>query len=278
VKRTNSPTASYPNSIFMIWCTLGGRRILLSGLIFLCISVSQAMAGANPVEKNSLSVKWDPLTGAPLTIRGKKSPLLIIGNISRLSRDQITRVGPMLVKKYAPLLKIRPEDLRFKAAERISGSWYLSYWQTFKGTIIYESSLGFSIDPDGRVDSLGALLYPGVRVPGKNRIDREEALKTAQDQVPDFKKFEYRLLAESTIIYPERKADKIIYHRVYAFNFFPRKALHPASAVGGWAVLVDTQTGRPVRVETLFRPMGCCVPENWTPPKTEDDYKGILGE
>ncbi len=252
--------------------------VIASCLIVLWGNGVQASDGEIVFRGKRLSIKWDPLTGAPLTIRGKKSPLLIIGNISQLSRDQITRVGPMLVEKYAPLLKIRPDDLRFKAAERISGSWYLSYWQTLKGTIIYESSLGFSIDPDGRVDSLGALLYPGVRAPGKNRIDREEALKTARSQVPDFKQFEYRLLAESTIIYPERKPGKIIYHRVYAFNFFPRKALHPASAVGGWAVLVDTQTGKPVLVQTLFRPMGCCVPENWTPPKIEDDYKGILGK
>ena len=85
-------------------------------------------------------------------------------------------------------------------------------------------------------------------------------------------------MAESRLIYPDRKAERIDYYQVYAFNFFPEKALHPASAVGGWAVLVDTQTGRPVLVQTLFKPMGCCVPENWTPPKIEDDYKGNFGE
>ncbi len=217
------------------------------------------------------------MTGAPLTIRGGKKPLLKIDNVSRLSRERITGIGPLLAKKYASLLKIGPDQLRLKGAERISGTWYVSYWQTFKGLIIYESSLGFSIDPQGRVVSLGAILYPKVQVPEKTVIDRERALKTARDRIADFKKYEYRLLAESTVIYPERTAGGVTYYRAYAFNFFPKKALHPASVVGGWAVFVDTQTGKPVLEQTLFKPMGCCVPENWTPPKAEDVYKGILG-
>lgn len=236
-----------------------------------------AAGETDPYKGNSLSIKWDSVTGAPLTIRGGKKPLLKIDNVSRLSRERITGIGPLLVKKYASLLKIGPDQLRLKAAERISGTWYVSYWQTFKGLIIYESSLGFSIDPQGRVVSLGAILYPKVQVPDKTCIDRERALKTAQTRIADFKKYEYRLLAESTIIYPERTAGGVTYYRAYAFNFFPKKALHPASVVGGWAVFVDTQTGKPVLEQTLFKPMGCCVPENWTPPKAEDVYKGILG-
>ncbi len=254
-----------------LWLGLIGCLIVLWG------NGVQGSEGGTSFQGNRLSIKWDTITGAPLTIRGEKSPLFKIGHVSKLSRAQITRIGPILVKKYAPILKIRPDQLRLKAAERISGSWYVSYWQTFQGTIIYESSLGFSIDPEGRVVSLGAILYPRVQVPEKDLIDRTRALKIAQDQVQDFKKFEYLLLAENTVIYPQRKAGGVTYYRVYAFNFFPKKALHPASVVGGWAIMVDTQTGRPVLVQTLFKPMGCCVPENWTPQKIEDDYKGILG-
>ncbi len=253
------------------------RLILIVCLIVLWENGVRSWAEEIPFQGNRLSIKWDSITGAPLTIRGEKSPLFKIGHVSKLSRAQITRIGPILVKKYAPILKIRPDQLRLKAAECISGHWYVSYWQTFQRTIIYESSLGFSIDPKGRVVSLGAILYPNVRGSGPAKIKRDDALKIARDQIEDFKKFDYRLLAESRLIYPERKAERIDYYQVYAFNFFPKKALHPASAVGGWAVLVDTQRGRPVLVQTLFKPMGCCVPENWTPPKIEDDYKGILG-
>jgi hypothetical protein len=95
-------------------------------------------------------------------------------------------------------------------------------------------------------------------------------MKIGQSQVKDFKKLKCKLLAESTLIYPARKTDSVDYYRVYAFNFFPEKALHPASTVGGWAVFVDSQTGKVVLFETLLKPMGCCVPEDWVPPKPEE--------
>ena len=142
------------------------RLILIVCLIVLWENGARSWAEEIPFQGNRLSIKWDSMTGAPLTIRGEKSPLFKIGQVSKLSRARITRIGPILVKKYAPILKIRPDQLRLKAAERTSGNWYVSYWQTFQGTIIYESSLGFSIDPKGRVVSLGAILYPerpGIR-------------------------------------------------------------------------------------------------------------------
>ena len=37
------------------------------------------------------------------------------------------------------------------------------------------------------------------------------------------------LLTESVLIYPVKKTNSIDYYRVYVFNFFPEKALHPAT-------------------------------------------------
>jgi hypothetical protein len=92
-------------------------------------------------------------------------------------------------------------------------------------------------------------------------------MKIAEKQIKDYKKLKCRLLAESVLIHPVKKTNSIDYYRVYAFNFFPEIALHPASTVGGWAVFVDTQTGKVVLFETLLKPLGCCVPEDWVPPK-----------
>ena len=218
-------------------------------------------------QSQKLSIKWDPLTRNPLIIRGIESNLLEIKNFPKLSRKEITQTGPLLVNKYKSLLQIEPDQLRLKGAERISDTWYVSYWQTFHGMILYESSLGFSIDPRGYIKSLGAYLYPHVQVPGTSKVNREQALKIAQGQIKDFRQLNCRLLAESVLIYPARTLDSIDYYRVYAFNFFPEKALHPASTVGGWGVFVDTQTGKVVLFETLLKPLGCCVPEDWVPPK-----------
>lgn len=213
-----------------------------------------------------LSILWEPLTQVPVIIRGINSNLLEVKNISKLSRKEITHIGPLLVNKYKSLLQIEPDQLRLKGAEKISDTWYVSYWQTFHDVIIYESSLGFSIDSKGNIKSLGALLFPHVQAPLTSKVSHEEALKTGRKQIKDFKKLKCILLAENVLIYPVKKKNSIDYYRVYAFNFFPKEALHPASVVGGWAVFIDTQTGKKVLYEELLKPLGCCIPEDWVPP------------
>jgi len=217
-----------------------------------------------------LSILRDPFTKAPLIIRGIESNLLEIKNFSKLSREEITYTGPIVVNKYKSLLLIEPDQLKLKGAEKISDTWYVSYWQTFQGVILYESSLGFSIDSHGRIKSLGALIYPKVQAPVTSKISHEKALEIGKNQIKDFKKLKCRLVAESVLVYSVKKTNSIDYYRVYAFNFFPEEALHPATTEGGWAVFVDSQTGNIVLFETLFKPMGCCVPEDWVPPKPEE--------
>lgn len=217
-----------------------------------------------------LSIRRDPLTQAPLIIRGIESDLLEIKDFSKLSRKEITHTGPLLVDKYKSLLQISPEQLKLKGAEKVLDTWYVSYWQTFQGAILYESSLGFSIDSHGRIKSLGALIYPKVQTPVTSKISHEKALEIGKNQIKGFKKLKCRLVAESILIYPVRKINSVDYYRVYAFNFFPEKALHPATTEGGWAVFVDSQTGKVVLFEILMKPLGCCVPEDWVPPKPEE--------
>jgi hypothetical protein len=245
---------------------------ILSTLLFLPLLSDPVLGSGRPdyetvnYKGQKLSVLRDSFTQAPVIIRGIESNLLEIKNFSKLSRDKITHTGPLMVNKYKSLLQIEPDQLRLKGAEKISDTWYVSYWQTFQGVIIYESSLGYAIDSRGRIKSMGALLYPHVQAPVTSKVSHEEALKIGQRQIKDFKKLKCILLAESVLIYPVKKKNSIDYYRVYAFNFFPEEALHPASVVGGWAVFIDTQTGKKVLYEELLKPLGCCIPEDWVPP------------
>jgi len=252
--------------------------LILSTLLTTFVLLSSPGLGSNEKADDEvlrfngqrLSIKWDPLTKVPLIIRGVESNLLELQNFPKLSRKEITHTGPQLVSKYQPLLQIQPDQLKLKGAEKILDTWYVSYWQTFQGVILYESSLGFSIDFQGRIKSLGALLYPNVQAPVTPKISHEKALKIGQGQIKDFKKLKCRLVAESILIYPVRKTNSVDYYRVYAFNFFPEEVLHPATTEGGWAVFVDSQTEKVVLFEILMKPLGCCVPEDWVPPKPEE--------
>jgi hypothetical protein len=251
--------------------------ILLIIIFFILILVSSPIFGSGGADYETvnykgqkLSILRDSLTQAPVIIRGIESNLLEIKKFSKLSRKEITNTGIPLVSKYKSLLQIEPDQLKLKSAEKISDTWYVSYWQTFQGVILYESSLGFSIDSHGRIKSLGALIYPKVQAPVTSKISHEKALEIGKNQIKDFKKLKCRLVAESVLVYPVKKTNSVDYYRVYAFNFFPEEALHPATTEGGWAVFVDSQTGKVVLFEILMKPLGCCVPEDWVPPKPEE--------
>lgn len=245
------------------------RRILPVMIAILALACPGRPARGNPprpgerlvhLNGESLDVTWDMMTRTPRTITAVGSDLLEVKNIASLSRREINEIGGVLAGKYAALLNVWPDQLVLKKAEKTEGSWYVSYQQAVRGIGVYGSSLGFSIGPDGRIKSLGALLYPDAQVPAAPGIQRGKALKIALESLADPDKSGYRVLSENLAIYPVRKAASIDYRRVHIFNIFPRKATHPASAADGWAVFVDTRTGEIVHHEAVLKPLGCCLP------------------
>lgn len=206
-------------------------------------------AGDRQVHLNGqyLEVTWDTLTRAPQSITAVGSDLLEVKDISRLTRREINDIGALLVGKYGALLKVRPDQLVLRKAEKTDGIWRVCYQQTAGGVAVFDSSLVFTIDSEGHIKSLGAILYPDARPAGYAKIRRGKALKAAHGSLLESEKREYRLDGEAVAIYPERKAGAIDYLHVYVFNLFPRNAASVANVTGGYAVLVDTRTGRVIR-------------------------------
>jgi hypothetical protein len=222
-------------------------------------------------------VKRDPLTRSPVIIRGIDRPIVILKGMP--TRSRVIQSGPMVITRLNPLLPLTPKQIRLKSAEKVGGLWYVSYWQTAEDFIVYGSSLGFSPDRRGRIFTTGSVIYPDIQVPASLKIDRDQALQTSIRSIKDFQKQRYKLLTENLIIYPDRTAVPPRYYLVYVFNFFPpREALHPASPEAGWAIFVDTQTGKIVDRQALLKPLGCCVPEKGPPLKSEAFYKSQIGK
>ncbi|MFA6149432.1 MAG: hypothetical protein WC899_14610 [bacterium] len=240
---------------------------LLSGAGGRGSAAEDVVVGSQRVTLNgrALAVTWDEITNAPLTVAAVGSELLVVKGIDGMGRGEVQDIGTLLVKIYRPLLRVRPEQLVLRHAEKTAGSWFLSYRQTVRGIAVYDSSLGFSIDPEGRVSSLGAILYPDAHVPAVSRLDREQALKIARAKMRESGESDHEMTAESVAIYPERRAGAVEYHRAYIFNFFARKETHPGSVANGRAVFVDGRTGRILKTEPLFKPLGCCLPTDWKP-------------
>jgi len=222
-------------------------------------------------------VKRDPLTQSPVIIRGIDRPIVILKGAQ--TRSRVVQSGLMVINRLNPLLPLTPKQIKLKSADKIGGLWYVSYWQTAEDFIVYGSSLGYCLDRKGRILTTGSVIYPNIQVPASIKVDREQALQTSIRSIKDFHKQRYKLLTENLIIYPDRKATPPRYYQVYAFNFFPpREALHPASPEAGWGIFVDTQTGKIVDRQTLFKPLGCCVPEEGPPLDIQELYKSHIGK
>ncbi|MBI5341980.1 MAG: hypothetical protein HZB63_01395 [Deltaproteobacteria bacterium] len=241
----------------------GLAGLLLAGFFEAAGAGNAIVPGERRVTHNgqALEVTWDAVTHAPRTISGIENDLMEVKNVASLTRTEIDGIGARLVRKYGSLLKVLPDQLVLAKAEKTGGNWYVGYRQIFRGMPVYDSSLGFSIDADGRIKSLGALLYPDVAAPAAVKVRRTDALKAALLHLQETEqRGEYRGFAESTAIYPARKGGSVDYHPVYIFNLFPWKATHPAAAAGGYAVFVDTQSGKIVHTQPLLKPLGCCLP------------------
>lgn len=262
-----------------------GTAVIKKGSCWIAVGLALFLAsrlGAESIEVirfkgQDFQVKRDPLTQSPVIIRGIDRPIVILKGTQ--TRSRVIQSGIMVINRLNPLLPLTPKQIRLKSAEKIGGLWYVSYWQTAGDFIVYGSSLGFSPDRRGRILTTGSVIYPNIQVPASFKVDRDLALQTSIRSIKDFQKQGYKLLTENLIIYPDRKATPPRYYLVYVFNFFPPpEALHPASPQAGWGIFVDTQTGKIVDRQTLFKPLGCCVPEESPPLNTQELYKSQIGK
>ncbi len=244
---------------------------LLLGVCDFPLAAEGIVVGAPRVtlDGKTFDVTWDEITHAPMTVSAVGCDLLVVKGIEGMERGEVQDIGTLLVNKYRHLLRVRPEQLVLRKAEKSDGSWFVSYRQVVRGLAVYDSSLGFSIDPDGRVRSLGAILYPDARVSPVPRLDREHALKIARARLRETGESDLALSAESVAIYPERRSGTVEFHRAYIFNFFARRETPPGSVANGRAIFVDGETGRILKTRPLLKPLGCCLPVDWKPEESK---------
>jgi len=207
-----------------------------------------------------LEVEWDAVTGAPRRIAAVGADLLEVKNADALGAREVGEIGLLLVRRYAGLLRVAPGQLVLKKVERAGGSWYVAYAQKVGGLEVAGSSLGFSIDPAGRIPSLGALLYPDARVPAGPRMGRGRALARAREHLARAGSGAVSLEEAREVLFPLRSAASVEYVRAFRFDLVPEGRQDPAAAAKGYAVFVDAASGRVVHAETRVRSFGCCLP------------------
>lgn len=210
-----------------------------------------------------LSIKRDSLTGVPRIIKGLNFNIHQY-NIHQYTKktevlpEDINRAARRFIGDLAPILKIDPNELEIKAINKVNGEWFISYWQIYRGVLIYDSSIGFSIERDGKIHSLGAIIYPNIELDVRPKISQGEAFKIAFEHL---RKKGFKLIASRLVIYPKREERRIVYNLVYALNLFPVGSnKKPFLEGGGYAYFVDARNGQILCHEEILSILGCCVP------------------
>lgn len=205
-----------------------------------------------------LSIKRDSLTGAPRIIKGLNFNIHQYTKKTEVLPEDINRAGRRFIRDLVPILKIDPNELEIKAIDKVDGNWFVSYWQLYRGVLIYDSSIGFSIERDGSIHSIEAIIHPNIELDVRPKISQGEAFKIAFEHL---KKKGFKLLASRLVIYPKREERRIVYNLVYALNLFPVESnKKPFLEGGGYAYFVDARNGKIVHVEEIPGILGCCVP------------------
>lgn len=212
-----------------------------------------------PFKGSKVLIRRDPLTGTPRVIKGLHSNILEYAKKMNFVAKEINEAGKGFIGDLTPVLKIDPKDLETKAIDKVDGDWFVSYWQLYRGVLIYESSIGFSMDSKGNIHSLGAIIYPDIEMDVKPKMSEQEALKIVFRHL---EKKDFKLLASRLIIYPKREGRRISFDLVYVLNLFPAKSnmKQPFLEGGGYAYFIHAKNGKIVHHEEIMSLLGCCAP------------------
>ena len=219
------------------------------------------------LEGRRLRIKIDPLTG--LTRIVKASPYIV--KLEGYDLDHLDEAGAWralrrLLSLLGDCLDVEAEELKFAGMDRVGGSWYISFWQTYGGVIIFESSIGFSIGPEGEIPSLGALLHEAhkpLNLPTRAKFTLDEANAIARAHIMREEPSDYTMVAYQLIVYPMTGSDGAVhYYLAYILNYYFPEEVRVSRSPAGWVCFVDAVTGRIIDVQPLVAIASCCMPVN----------------
>ncbi len=211
-----------------------------------------------------IRIKIDPVTSLPRIIKG--NPYITV--LKDLDLDAFNEQGAwkamaFLISLLGDYLNVDIDELKFAGMENIGGSWYISFWQTYGGVIIFESSIGFSIDSRGGIPSVGVLLHnahKAIDLPTQAKITLKEAKEIAIDHLIEREPYEYIFVAYQLVIYPLKNGEGVLdYSLSYILNFYYPEDIRATRARAGWVCFVSAVTGEIVDLQRLMVIASCCM-------------------
>ena len=195
-------------------------RLLRCG--FLCVTVFYMSAlSAQFIYKDSTLAKGDTVhmkvntkTGVPHRITGLNIDLRRYGQLTGVN---IPAISEAFLREYAVIFRVDPGSLVIEKNERVKERWLVNYVQEYNGIPVYGSSVGFTVNANGRIPVVGIQYYPHIDVNTTPSLSAPEAVEIA---VTDFAA---RGLSDSIVIdsspelvvLPVEKNDKYEYVLTY---------------------------------------------------------------
>jgi hypothetical protein len=217
------------------------------------------------IGNRKVRIKIDPLSGLPRIIKGKPNILKLENlDLRNLTEEAARKAMTALLSLLEDYLAVGIDELQFGGMKHVGDSWYISFWQTYEGVIIYESSIGFSIGPEGEISSVGSLLHnahKSLNLPSRPRLALKEAKEIAVNHLMDKEPYDYEFVAYQLIVYPMRRKEEVVgYYLAYILNFYYPEEIRVTRSRAGWVCFVDAVTGEIIDVQNLLAIASCCMP------------------
>lgn|GEM_PF-3946546 len=160
-----------------------GAVLFVLSIFFVEFSIAQRIIAFKDKYGKSLQAEIDQKTGTAKRIFGLNLDTRQYGyDKLALSSETVKQLGRRLVDDYEQVLKTSSKDIRSKKVDTDGQWWFVEYEQTVSGIPVYGSEIGFSIDPLGRVVTLGATAHPEAAITPASRIPSGRALDAAKQR------------------------------------------------------------------------------------------------
>lgn len=151
-------------------------------LTWLCFSFAYSQRIVSFQSKNGITLKADidPKTGCAKRIFDIKENIHQYGfEKSGINYQTIDNLGKQLIDDYIAILKVSSQQVKPKKTDTDGSWWFVDYEQTYAGIPVYSSEIGFTIDPQGIIVSLGARAFPKIDVTTVANIMAPQAITTS---------------------------------------------------------------------------------------------------
>lgn len=194
----------------------------------------------------TLQAQIDPKTGSARHIFGLPDQIRQYGLTSTiLNIKTVDNMGKQLIDDYSNVLKVSSTSVRLRKADTDGSWWFADYQQTLSGVPVYGSEVGFSIDPQGTIVTLGSLAYPSINILTSPTVTAQEAEQRAKaafgaDSVTV-------KTAPELFVLPVENSSGFTYYLVWQLELFSRNPLKD------WIYFVSAQNGTIIKEQNNVR-------------------------